>query len=176
MRISTGVFVLLSLLGACSSDKPNGSGDEKKVVASPSPEVRTTSQATPTTRNNPCEHTGQWASCSLERRLKQSGFVVKKLDEEPARPGFNVNPVVYSLGSSRLEVFIYDDEATLERDLRAMDTVAVAPKGSAASWPSAPTLIRSANLAAVLLTQNPRQAERVVLAITAGPPQPGSPR
>ena len=176
MRISTGVFVLLSLLGACSSDKPNGSGDEKKVVASPSPEVRTTSQATATTRNNPCEHTGQWASCSLERRLKQSGFVLKKLDEKPSRPGFNVRPVVYSLGSSRLEVFIYDNEAALQRDLRAIDTVAVAPKGSTASWPSTPTLIRSANLAAVLLTQNPRQAERVVLAITAGPPQPGSPR
>jgi hypothetical protein len=108
--------------------------------------------------------------------LKQSGFVLKKLDEKPSRPGFNVRPVVYSLGSSRLEVFIYDNEAALQRDLRAIDTVAVAPKGSTASWPSTPTLILSANLAAVLLTQNPRQAERVVLAITAGPPQPGSPR
>ena len=108
--------------------------------------------------------------------MKQSGFVVKMLDEKPERPGFSVKPVVYSLGSSRLEVFIYDDEKTLARDLHAMDTVAVAPAGSTASWPSPPTLIHSANLAAVLLSRNPRQAERVVLAITAGPPQPGSPR
>ena len=130
----------------------------------------------PATTGNPCEHTGLWSACSLERRLKQSGFVVRKLDEKPARAGFSIEPVVYSLGSSRLEVFIYPDEKALAKDMQSLDTLAVAPKGSTASWASPPTLIRSVNLAAVLLTQNQRQAERVVLAITAGPPQPGSPR
>lgn len=125
---------------------------------------------------NPCEHTGLWAQCSLERRLKQSGFVVKKLDEKPVRAGFTIKPVVYSLGASRLEVFFYDDEKSANKDLTQLDTVAVAPKGSQALWPSPPTFIHSANLVAVLLTQNQRQAERVVLAITAGAPQPGSPR
>jgi hypothetical protein len=32
--------------------------------------------------------------------------------------------------------------------------------------------VRSANLAAVFLTDSPVQAERLTLAITAGPPQP----
>jgi hypothetical protein len=135
-----------------------------------------TPQRIPATTGNPCEHTGQWAACSLERRLKQSGFVVRKLDEKPARAGFTIEPIVYSLGSSRLEVFIYPDEKALAKDIESLDTLAVAPRGSTAAWPSTPTLIRSANLAAVLLSQNQRQAERVVLAITAGPPQPGSPR
>jgi hypothetical protein len=117
-----------------------------------------------------------WAACSLERRLKQSGFVVKKLDEAPDRPGFKVKPVVYSLGSSRLEVFIYDDEKKLATDILALDTVTLAPAGSAPVWPSPPPLSRSANLAAVLLTRSQRQAERVMLAITAGPPHPGTPR
>lgn len=125
---------------------------------------------------NPCGHTGLWSECSLERRLKQSGFVVKKLGEKPQRAGFAIKPVVYSLGASRLEVFFYDDEKSAGRDLAQLDTVIVAPKGSQVAWPSTPTFIRSANIAAVLLTQNQRQAERVVLAITAGPPQPGSPR
>jgi hypothetical protein len=39
-----------------------------------------------------------------------------------------------------------------------------------------PTFIRSANLIGILTSQNARQAERVILAITAGAPQPGSPR
>ncbi len=125
---------------------------------------------------NPCEHTGLWAPCSLERRLKQSGFVVKKLDETPSRSGFKLKPTVYSLGASRIEVFFYDDEKSANKDLAQLDTVAVAPKGSQPEWPSTPTFIHSANLVAVLLTQNQRQAERVVLAITAGPPQSGSPR
>jgi hypothetical protein len=102
--------------------------------------------------------------------------VVRKLDETPARAGFNIKPTVYSLGASRLEVFFYDDEKSAAKDIMQLDTVIVAPRGAPAAWPSTPTFIRSANVVAVLLTQNQRQAERVVLAITAGPPQPGSPR
>jgi hypothetical protein len=126
---------------------------------------------------SPCPHTGLWAACTMERRLKQAGFVVKRLDEKPdERAGFSVNPIVYSLGSSRLEAFIYDDEKSLEGDIALLDTITVAPKGTSPTWESTPVLIRSANLAIVLLTQNQRQAERVMLAITAGAPQPGSPR
>ena len=113
----------------------------------------------------------------MERRLKQAGFVLKRLDEKPAtRAGFSVEPVVYSLGSSRMEAFIYEDEKSLARDMALIDTITVAPPGTAPAWESTPMLIRSGNLAVVLLTQNPRQAERLMLAITAGAPQPGSPR
>ena len=168
------IFVAL-IAAACSGgdDKPaRAIAPEMKSVAA-SPGAPADSIRPPV---NPCGHTGLWAECSLERRLKQSGFVVKKLDEKPARAGFAIKPVVYSLGASRLEVFFYDDEKSAGKDLSQLDTVTVAPKGSQVAWPSTPTLIRSANLTAVLLTQNQRQAERVVLAITAGPPQPGSPR
>ena len=170
LRLVITVFVI----AACSSgkDRAADSANTQSVAATQA----SAPQRMPATTGNPCEHTGLWSACSLERRLKQSGFVVRKLDEKPARAGFSIEPVVYSLGSSRLEVFIYPDEKALAKDMQSLDTLAVAPKGSTASWPSPPTLIRSVNLAAVLLTQNQRQAERVVLAITAGPPQPGSPR
>lgn len=128
-------------------------------------------------KGSPCRHTGLWAECTMERRLKQAGFVVKRLDEKPGRrAGFTVEPIVYSLGSSRLEAFIYDDEESLERDIARIDTTTVAPKGVPSTWESTPVLIRSGNLAVVFLTQNQRQAERLMLAITAGAPQPGSPR
>jgi hypothetical protein len=35
-----------------------------------------------------------------------------------------------------------------------------------------PTFVRSANLLAVFLTENPTYAERLTLALTAGAPQP----
>ena len=128
--------------------------------------------------SNPCPHTGKWAFCTLERRMRQSGFVARRAEREaPARAGFGVKPVAYSLGRSRIEVFVYKDEAELARDMAALDTVLVVPRGSAASpWETTPTLIRSGNLAVVLLTSSPLQAERLALAITAGAPQPGSPR
>lgn len=125
-----------------------------------------------------CVHTGLWAVCSVENRLRQAGFVAKRVQgQSPDRPGFSVKPIGYMLGRSRLEVFIYPDEASLARDVAKLDTIAVAPAGSAGSWgETPPLLIRSGNLAAVLLSQNPRQAERLSLALTAGAPQSGSPR
>ena len=81
-----------------------------------------------------------------------------------------MTPVVYTLGRGRLEVFLYDDDAALAKDIAGIDTVTVAPPGVVAVWPSAPGLIRSGNLAAVFMDQNARQAERLVLAITAGAP------
>ena len=118
------------------------------------------------TSNGPsdCPHTGRWAACSIERRLRQAGFVAKRINERAVRrSGFSVTPISYSLGRARLDVFIYDDTATLAREMAAIDATRA-------------TLIRSGNLAAVYTGDNPQQAERLTLAITAGAPQPGSPR
>jgi hypothetical protein len=124
-----------------------------------------------------CPHTGHWAICNVERRLRQAGFVARRMSgQSPQRPGFSVTPVVYSLARSRLEVFIYADEASLARDIARIDTVTVSPAGVATSWDGTPLLIRSGNLAAVFVGDNPRQADRLTLALTAGAPQPGSPR
>lgn len=123
--------------------------------------------------SSPCPRTGRWAICSLEKRLEQSGFVLRKASGESARrSGFNVQPVVYTLGGARLEVFIYPDEAALNRDVAKIDTTVAAPRGQSNDWEIPPRFIRSGNLAAVLLTRNELQAERVMLAITAGAPQP----
>jgi hypothetical protein len=91
----------------------------------------------------------------------------------PRRAGFSVLPVAYTLGRSRLEVFIYPSESSLAADVAKIDTVSAAPRGVKNPWPFfSPTFVRSANLAAVFLTDNPTQAERLTLALTAGAPQP----
>jgi hypothetical protein len=172
--MKTRLFFVIAVASACSSRNDVSTDTASYPIAAVASSPALPDSTRPAV--NPCAHTGLWAACSLERRLKQSGFVVKKLDEAPTRAGFSMKPVVYSLGASRLEVFFYDDEKTASKELMTLDTIAVAPKGSQAGWPLTPVFIRSANLAAVLLTENQRQAERVVLAITAGPPQPGSPR
>lgn len=137
----------------------------------------TSGAVTPSSTKPGCAHTGLWAVCSVENRLRQAGFVAKRVQgQAPDRPGFSVKPIVYTLGRSHLEVFIYSDEASLTRDIVKMDTLKVAPIGTAGSWEIPPLLIRSGNLAGVLLSENPRQAERLSLALTAGAPQSGSPR
>ena len=104
----------------------------------------------------------------------QSGFVLRRVSGvPPRRAGFSVLPTAYTLGRSRLEVFIYPSESTLAADLAKIDTLTAAPRGVKNPWPFfSPTFVRSANLVAVFLTDNPTQAERLTLALTAGAPQP----
>jgi hypothetical protein len=163
------------LVVACDrSPKPSTTSAASSVAEAPP--ITSMGQASPADTVSPCPHTGLWAPCSVERRLKQSGFVVKRLDESPKRPGFTIKPVVYKVGSARLEVFLYPDAKALAEAMSKLDTVAVSPIGAASQWEVSPLLIRSGNLAAVFLTQSPIQAERLTLALTAGAPQPGSPR
>ncbi|MEP6506810.1 MAG: hypothetical protein ABJC63_01190 [Gemmatimonadales bacterium] len=110
--------------------------------------------------------------------MKQSGFVVRKVDSVAvSRAGFSIKPTVYSLGQTRLEVFLYSDSVSLMKDIAKLDTVVVGPRGTLTQWGDIPpVLVRSANLAGVILSLNQRQVERAILSITAGPPQPGSPR
>jgi hypothetical protein len=106
----------------------------------------------------------------------QSGFVVRRVNGEPPRrrAGFSVMPTLYTLGSTRLEVFIYPSESAVSVDVAKIDTVFAAPRGTKSPWGMgvSPTFVRSGNLAAVFLTDNPTQAERLTLALTAGAPQP----
>lgn len=177
-------LICLALIGmsamSCDSRDRSPPADSAVHVGQPVAIAPTTSRsgvAPAGVAPDPCPHTGQWAACSVERRLRQSGFVVRPLkDEAKKRPGFSVLPLVYSLGKTRLEVFLYPDEAALARDVAGLDTTLASPRGSPPAWEGEPIFVRSGNLAAVILSRSPRQAERAVLALTAGAPQPGSPR
>jgi hypothetical protein len=154
---------------ACSGEPDTRSADTPTSRAAPVSAVSTTTE--PSQRADDCPATGEWALCSVEKRLERSGFVATKLEtESPSRAGFSVKPVAYRLGRGRLEVFIYDNAASMERDISRIDTLTVSPAGSTAEWPSTPTLIKNGNLAAVYMDQTARQAERLVMALTAGAP------
>lgn len=167
------------LSAACGrSDKaePGSIAESGPVSATTGATTGAAASASPEVAGRPasaCPRTGRWAVCSLEKRLEQSGFVLRKEPgDHPPRSGFTVPPIVYALGPARLEVFIYPDESGLRRDVAGMDTTLAAKRGQANDWEIPPRFIRSGNLAAVFLTRNEQQAERLMLAITAGPPQP----
>jgi hypothetical protein len=177
VRVAAGITIFVLASAACGGSTKSDVDSSASAPGATADGTVVTSASQSPSPASPCLHTGRWALCSVEKRLRQAGFVLRPVEgESGARAGFTVKPAVYMLGHARLEVFIYDDEAALSRDLAKMDTLTVAPSGATPSWESQPSLVRSGNLAAVLLTQNQRQAERVMLALTAGAPQPGSPR
>ena len=171
------LLVALAALAACSGSSPDGSEPGASTPATLNPASdsvpRTATSSTLAGSASPCPRTGMWALCSVETRLVQSGFVVRRVKgDAPRRAGFSVPPIVYTLGRTKLEVFVYPSASALDADIAKMDTVIAAPRGTRNPWLMIPTFVRSANLAAVFLTDNPTQAERFTLALTAGAPQP----
>ena len=169
--------VFTSGLGACGGSRNDSvrADTEQTLVEQPDSNTETAPEAASTTAKKKalCAPTGLWALCSVEKRLTQSGFVVRKNDSTPPkRNGFSIQPVVYTLGHSRLEVFLYPSPAAVAREVAKLDTVRIAPPGGTNSWEGMPSFVRSANLLAVFMTDNPQSAERVSLALTAGAPQP----
>jgi hypothetical protein len=175
MKILPGLVLLASaVLAACTRSSSESAGTASSTVSGGVTASRPAVAITNGPIGGGCPRTGKWALCSVESRLAQSGFVVKRVDgDPPRRAGFSVMPAVYTLGRSRLEVFIYPSESALAADVAKIDTVSAAPRGAPNPWPFfSPTFVRSANLAAVFLTDNATQAERLTLALTAGAPQP----
>ena len=181
MRKFFGLILLASAtVTACKQGASEGAGDSASFTAAAAPaatgaETPTASSSATTGNSAPaCPRTGKWALCSVEKRLGQSGFVVRRMSgEAPHRAGFSVVPAVYMLGRSRLEVFVYPSESALAADVAKIDTISAAPRGAPNPWPFfSPTFVRSANVAAVFLTDNATQAERLTNALAAGAPQP----
>jgi hypothetical protein len=173
VRVLCAGFLVLAAAGCSSPNQKQGAKSDSTAVAISS-SASSSPAATTSAPKGSCPNTGLWAKCSIEKRLKRSGFVLTPIaGDGPKRTGFSVMPIAYKLGDgSPLELFIYKDEKALARDISGLDTVATAPKGKTNAWGGAPLFVRSANLIAVLVTGDAREAERLNLAITAGPPQP----
>jgi hypothetical protein len=174
MAVATITGVVL----ACGrSTKPSASNDSASFVAtdmSTDSGPRASADSTPPEKAPTCPRTGKWALCSVEKRLEQSGFVLRKaVVPGPKRAGFSVTPTTYLLGSAKLEVFLYPDEVSLARDWARLDTLTASPRGTTPAWEAPPTLVRSANLAALFISDSPTKSDRLALALTAGAPQPG---
>jgi hypothetical protein len=172
-----GVLPLAVLAMAACNRSSSESATSGSSTGSSNPGAAMSSSATaPNTASSTlassCPRTGLWALCSVEDRLTDAGFVLRRVSAaSPHRAGFRVDPAVYTLGGKRLEVFIYPSESALSADIAKIDTLSAAPNGAPNPWGMVPTFVHSGNLAAVYLTDNGTQAERLTLALTAGAPQ-----
>ncbi|MFL5522674.1 MAG: hypothetical protein ACJ8AF_01055 [Gemmatimonadaceae bacterium] len=175
MKLTSTLGFLAFSLAACGRGD-RGAPDASRVASAsagiPVSQPRSAGAASSTAAGN-CPRTGQWATCSIEKRLVQSGFVLVPVRERPVRrAGFSVVPSAYQLGKSRLEVFLYPNPAAAARDVAGLDTLTGSPRGSRGMWGASPTFVRSGNLIAILLTDSQAKADRLSLALTAGAPQP----
>ena len=74
------------------------------------------------------------------------------------------------LGNAQLDVFVFADAATREREESRLDRSKYIEATDEPTLRGEATLIRNANLLAVLHSRNDHQRERVSDALSAGPP------
>jgi hypothetical protein len=163
------VILTVLCLAACDSDgKRSASATVDSARAAPLPR-----RSPPAPGDPSCPSDGRWRRCSLTYALLRAGMgstwsdSAARVDWLHADSAFRV-----ALGRSELRVFLYKDSAAVVKDLATVDTLSLAPKGAAFPWPSAPTVIRSSNLLAILFDASDEKMERVQLTLTAGAPLP----
>ena len=169
MRIAA--VLLVAWLAACKGRAHSPAADSAQPASvSASPAAADTSPAASTAQ---CPTWGLWQPCNVEERLYRAGLEITK-EERPVRHDFlHVPGIVYKTARSEVQVFIYPSAAERARDTDVLDTTAVAPPGKRVIWPLPATLVVSNNLAAIILSLNGRQSERIALALGAGLPASG---
>ena len=121
-----------------------------------------------------CPATGNWAECSVFERLDRAGLAPRRDSAGATEAPLSPKGYLLRVGNSELEIYVYPAASARERDEAKLDRTKYLEYPAPLTMRPQPTLIRSANLIAVLHSRNEHQRERVAVAITAGPPQPPS--
>lgn len=162
MRVALAAVIVLA---ACDSPEQQKAKAQAKARTAVSAESAKASAA----RTAPA--TGRWDDAHLVDRLVRAGLAPQAV-KDAAPPPYWAAPVAvaYTVGQATLYAYIYPDSTSRKRATAALDTVSLAPKGTASPYAVPRVLIEQNNLAAVLVGGSDRQQERVQLAITAGLP------
>jgi len=161
----TAFFAVVTIL-ACSGDRSPKAEEPKapEIVAAES-----TLAAAPAP-GDACPAYGLWRACSVEDRIARAGLAVNRREEGVRHDFMRVEGLVWETSRAEVQVFLYASEEERKKDTDKLDTVFVAPPGRRVTWRWPATLVTSGNLAAIVLSLNGRQAERIALALGAGLP------
>jgi hypothetical protein len=118
-----------------------------------------------------CPEYGEWRACSVLERLEDAGLVVQQEPNPVQLPFMHVPGILFTTTLSSIHAFLYADEGARRRDTEQLDSARVAPRNGTYTWPEPAWLVTSNNLAAIVVSPNERQAERIVLALSAGLPK-----
>jgi hypothetical protein len=119
----------------------------------------------------PCASTGLWGPCTILERLDRAGLAPRVSPGMVREPPLERSGHLIRLGGAELKVFVYDDSMARRHDEERLDRKRYIEATQDPTLRNEATLIRSANLLAILNSRSDTQRERVALAITAGPPQ-----
>lgn len=157
----------LVFIAACGGDRAPARTEQAKA---PEQAATESTLATMPPPGGTCPAYGLWQACSVEDRIMRAGLAVNRREEGVRHDFMSVEGLVWETSRAEVQVFLYASEADRKKDTDMLDTVFVAPKGRRIMWRWPATLVTSQNMAAIILSLNGRQAERLALALGAGLP------
>ena len=171
-RKGQGNTRVVAVLACAAAVVACGGTDAPKAVETKAPEtvaVESTLARMPS-QGGTCPTFGLWQACSVEDRIYRSGLAVNRKEEGVHHDFMSVDGLVWETSRAEIQVFLYASEAERKKDTDKLDTVFVAPQGKRIMWRWPAQLVTSNNMAAIILSLNGRQAERIALALGAGLP------
>ena len=129
-----------------------------------------TIQTPPIAGGTACPTWGKWEPCNVEDRLARAGLTFKRNGPAVQYDFMHVPGIEYETPVARVHVFIYPDQQAREADTDLLDPETVSPKDPRHYWKEPALLVTSINMAAIVLTLNERQGERIDNALGAGLP------
>lgn len=169
-------FALAAAAAACNTKTPDekvAGGDTRPAPPPPAP------------GDTACPLYGNWQPCSIAERLERTGLAPRLQPDTLRDEAFGVRGYRWLINDATLDVFVYATPAARERATAALDSAAVVrtrsrlappPKDATPLAPGKPAgqreshFVRTANIAVILANATGVQAERILLAITAGQP------
>ena len=161
------LFALLSVLPQCGSETPQPAAEAPKSAGTA---VAESTLATRPAPGGTWPTVGLWQACSVEDRISRAGLAVNRREEGVRHDFMSVEGLVWETSRAEIQVFLYASEADRKKDTDMLDTVFVSPPGKRIHWRWPAQLVTSNNMAAIILSLNGRQAERIALALGAGLP------
>jgi len=158
---------LVSVLPQCGSETPQPAAEAPKSAGTA---VAESTLATMPAPGGTCPAFGLWQACSVEDRITRAGLAVNRREEGVRHDFMSVEGLVWETSRAEVQVFLYASEADRKKDTDMLDTVFVSPPGKRIHWRWPAQLVTSNNMAAIILSLNGRQAERIALALGAGLP------
>ena len=157
----------ISSMAACG-EKAQPKSEAPKAAAVAAAESTLATMPAP---GGACPTWGLWQACNVEDRISRAGLAVNRRDEGVKHDFMSVEGLVWETSRAEIQVFLYASEADRMKDTDLLDTVFVAPPGKRITWRWPAQLVTSNNMAAIILSLNGRQAERLALALGAGLPR-----
>jgi hypothetical protein len=166
MRSYCRLAVALIPIVAC------GGQDHQRVAADSLAPAATQTASSPLGKMS-CPANGQWSECAVFDRLDHAGLAPRR---DSSAGVIALAPLTQRgtrilVGNAELDVFIYPDVARRGQDEAHLDRSKYIEATGEPTLRGEATLIRNANLLAVLRSRNDHQRERVSDALSAGPPQ-----